>query len=465
VKPPLGEAGRPLRLVILALLALAPLAIGSVHPPAFIPLLSTELSVGLVSWALGHWRRALGQAVPAVPAGRLLLAFHALVLLQLVPLPPRLLRLVSPGSFAFRDDRSLVGLTSWQPISVSPPDTLRGFVFLAGASLLYAAVFREFEDARWRRRLAGVVVATGLVMTVEAFWQAATGDTLIYGLWRPRWDWAVFGPYVNRHHFAGYLAMAIPPALAFAVAAVERLARQVVGRPRGWLALGERVGARALALPVVAMTLVAGLFAAASRGGFLAFVVSGLALPLAFPRRRLLATLGVASLVAAGVAWVGIEGLLSGFEKRGVRASRLAIWRDALTMVPRFPLLGDGFNAFGTAFPGYQTAWREYYTGEAHNEYLQALVDTGMVGFALTAGVLVVVFRRAIAAAPRGALEAGLLGSLIAAACHNLVDFNWQIPANAATCAALAGVALRAALQAGNPPARASFGPIGCGAT
>ena len=47
----------------------------------------------------------------------------------------------------------------WRPITVNPADTARGFAFLAGMSLLYAAVFREFDDERWRRRLAGTVVA------------------------------------------------------------------------------------------------------------------------------------------------------------------------------------------------------------------------------------------------------------------------------------------------------------------
>src|SRR5262249_59809458 len=108
---------------------------------------------GLLAGGRGRWMAAGGGSMPIVPGGRLLLAFHALVLAQLLPLPPWLLRLVSPGSFHFYDDFSLVPLTEWRPISVNPADTARGFAFLAGMSLLYAAVFREFRDERWRRRL------------------------------------------------------------------------------------------------------------------------------------------------------------------------------------------------------------------------------------------------------------------------------------------------------------------------
>ncbi len=435
-----------LRIPILALLVVAPLAFGSVHPPAYTPLLIAAGLVGLLSWGRGHVARAHGANVPPIPGTRLLLALHALVLLQLLPLPPSLLRFVSPGSFAFYDDPSLLPLTEWRPVTVSPADTLRGLLFLAGMSLLYAAVFREFDDAAWRRRVAATLVATGLLITVEAFVQAATGDTKIYGLWRPRWDWAVFGPYVSRNHFAGYVAMTIPLALAFAAEALQSLRGEWRRRRHGWLALGDRAGSSTVGLLAVAMALIAGLLAAQSRGGALAFLVSALALPLAF-RQRWPAGLVVGIAAILAVSWIGVDGIVHGFETRGIRWSRLAVWADVLRMVPRFPLLGAGFNAFGTAYPSYQTAWKGIWWGEAHNEYLQSLVDLGVAGAGLTAALLVLLFRAAIRAAPRGALEAGLLGSLLASAATNLVDFNWQIPANAATFAVLAGLALRGALD------------------
>jgi O-antigen ligase len=114
-------------------------------------------------------------------------------------------------------------------------------------------------------------------------------------------------------------------------------------------------------------------------------------------------------------------------------------------MVPDFPLLGAGFNAFGTSYVHYQTVEQYEWYGEAHNEYLQALVDTGIAGAALAAALLLRLLRRGVAAARTTALDAGLLGALAACAAHNVVDFNWQIPANAATFAAVAGALMRRA--------------------
>jgi hypothetical protein len=63
------------------------------------------------------------------------------------------------------------------------------------------------------------------------------------------------------------------------------------------------------------------------------------------------------------------------------------------------------------------------------------------------ASLLAVVLRGAIARAPRSPLDLGLFGALLGLALHGLVDFNGQIPANAATWIALAALAVA-------PPAR-----------
>jgi O-antigen ligase len=433
-----------LRTALLLTLGLAPLALGAVHEPAFVPLLAVGSGVGLLSWGRGHWERARGAEVPRVPGRRLLLALHVLVLVQLVPLPPGLLRLVSPGSFAFHDAPSLVPLTTWHPVSVNPADTARGLAFLAGMSLLYAATFREFADERWRRRLAGTVVAAAFLMTLTALVQASSSDpTRIYGIWKPQWDWAVFGPYVSRNHFAGYLCLALPLALAFAAESLAALHRAWSLRRVGWVALGGPEGNAVVRRSAAALVVLVGLLASRSRGGLLAGAVSLVALPLVLRRGRAVLVLLAGLLVAGGVLWVDLEATRQAYLTRGFRRSRLELWTDTLPMVWDHPLLGSGFNAFGTAYLRYQTIWRSDWFGEAHNEYLQLLVDTGVVGAGLGAALLLLLFRGALRAGRRGYLDAGILGGLLAGCAHNLVDFNWQIPANAATFAALAGLAMR----------------------
>jgi O-antigen ligase len=145
------------------------------------------------------------------------------------------------------------------------------------------------------------------------------------------------------------------------------------------------------------------------------------------------------------VPWLGLGDIIHGFESRGIQASRVDMWRDMLPMFPSFPLLGSGFNAFGTAYAPYQTIWRSDFIGQAHDEYLQVLLDTGLVGLGLFAVILGRTLAVAALAASRSAFGVGLFGALLALAVHALVDFNWQIPANAATYIALAALAFREA--------------------
>jgi O-antigen ligase len=438
-------SGDALRVGVLVLLGAGPFLFGAVHEPVFIPLLVGCGLAGLVSWSRARRAQAPGASVPELPGGRILLALHLLVLFQLLPFPPSLLRLVSPGSFAFYNDRLLLPLTAWRPISVSPPDTLRALAFLAAFSLLYATVFREFGSRRWRRRLMFTVVGVGLGITVVAFVQAVSPNPRkIYGLWQPLYDWAIFGPYVNKSHFAGYVVMAAALATGAALGAVDRLRHSWGNRRHGWLALGAAEGNAVVRWAAVVMVLVAGLVASGSRGGVSAFGLTALVLPFASGRRRRTTAIAVVLLATLGVAWIGLGGIVGAFEARGIQGSRLDLWADMLPLVPDFPVFGVGLNAFSTAYPLYQTVWRGEWIGEAHNEYLQVLLDLGLVGTLLVGALFLLVFRAALRGAARGGLELGLFGALLALAIHNLVDFNWQIPANAATWIALGALALNA---------------------
>jgi O-antigen ligase len=297
-------------------------------------------------------------------------------------------------------------------------------------------------ESPWRRRLVLTVVGVGVALTVVAFVQALSPEPRkIYGIWRPGQDWAVFGPYVNRNHFAGYMVMAASLAIGLALEALARLRAAWRRRRRPWLLLGESEGTAAVRWSAVAMVTVAGLLASQSRGGVSAFAAATLLLPLASRQRRRTA-LAVALLVGLGALWIGVGGVLSAFAVRGVKGSRLDLWVDMLPMIPRFPVFGAGWNAFGTAYPWYQTIWKTDWFGEAHNDYLQALIDGGVVGALLVLSLLAVVFRGALARARHSPADLGLLGALLGFALHGLVDFNGQIPANAATWIALAALAL-----------------------
>ena len=124
-------------------------------------------------------------------------------------------------------------------------------------------------------------------------------------------------------------------------------------------------------------------------------------------------------------------------------------------MFPDFPMLGSGFDTFGSAYRRYQTFDTFDWFLEAHNEYLHVLLETGAVGALIMPALLWVLLRGALRASLETPLDAGILGALLGLCAHNVVDFNWQIPANAATFAALAGVVVRRSIEV-----RVRAGPV-----
>src|SRR5262249_26018984 len=118
--------------------------------------------------------------------------------------------------------------------------------------------------------------------------------------------------------------------------------------------------------------------------------------------------------------------------------SRLSIGRDSLAMVRARPMLGWGLGTFAYVYPQYQQGYSVFFADHAHDDYLQAWVETGTIGLLLVAGFLVTFLRRGISrlkgwdsqtgANFSTACWIGSVGLLV----HSFSDFNLHIPANAA---------------------------------
>lgn len=111
--------------------------------------------------------------------------------------------------------------------------------------------------------------------------------------------------------------------------------------------------------------------------------------------------------------------------------------QQAWQMVQERPWLGRGAGTFYTSFPQYAGVDLRQYYDHAHNDYVQFLVEVGWLGFGLLALLvlstlwhLLAVLRRPYSAGDRG-LAVGFLMALVAVLLQAMVDFHFQIPANA----------------------------------
>jgi O-antigen ligase len=145
------------------------------------------------------------------------------------------------------------------------------------------------------------------------------------------------------------------------------------------------------------------------------------------------------------VAWLGggelAERVASVHNATSVELSggtRLIIDRDALKIFSQKPILGWGLGVFPDIYPQFSSLSTNLQVGMAHDDYLQLLVEMGALGFAAVLWFLLGLFHSALKKLKRWPADTNAAVSLAAIIgisgilVHSLVDFNLQIPANAA---------------------------------
>ena len=114
------------------------------------------------------------------------------------------------------------------------------------------------------------------------------------------------------------------------------------------------------------------------------------------------------------------------------RGRRIAI-RGAISLVA---LTGVGLGAFATAFPIYSQSDGSVTVSAAHNDYLQILAESGLIGGALAIWFIVAVFQ-ALSRSLRShdpdaqALALGTGAGIVGMLVHSFFDFNLQLPSHA----------------------------------
>ena len=158
---------------------------------------------------------------------------------------------------------------------------------------------------------------------------------------------------------------------------------------------------------------------------------------------RIGAVAALALAITVGVVWIGAEGVINRAAETidGQAQSKMNffgrnwVWRDTWTMFSMNPVLGIGLGAYETVYPMYAHGDGYILIQYAHNDYLQLLSDTGVVGGIVGVWFLVLLFR-AIARGMRAAdplmsgLALGCGGGIFSILVHSLFDFNLQIPSN-----------------------------------
>ncbi len=398
-------------------------------------------SSSLIDARLSTRRRLAGSAVPLSCLGLIMLV----CLLQLIPLPEGLLSVISPHRPTPE---------GWAPISVDPMATaLRGLQTLFFTSLFLLAVLLVSSTDRLRTLM--------LTMVLAGFFQALYGSLMtLSGI-----EWLLLGPkefntglatgtYINRNHFAGFLEMTLAVGIGLLLSQIRSDANPGEWKTRlreiiRWI-LGPKMRLR-LCLVVMVIGLVLSHSRMGNGGFFISLLVASTAALILLskaprPLIILIVSLIVIDLVVVGT-WFGFEQVVDRIQQtaqydeladRHNDQARLDVDVETWAAFGDFQWTGSGAGTFETVFPAYRPYDLNASFDHAHNDYLELALEYGMVGVLPFIVLLVSAIIRSLQIQRRrrhpllrGTGFAGFM-ALVAMSIHSVVDFNLQIPANAA---------------------------------
>ncbi len=303
--------------------------------------------------------------------------------------------------------------------------------YLAYAALFFVVSQTPGDEATVGRWLK-VVVVFGFALALFALIQGFTTHNSIYWLVEPRYGGSIYGPYVNRNHYAGLMEMLIP--FPFVLACLPRRSA------------AERV-LYAFAGVLMSVTVIT----SQSRAGTVALAVEMVFLAsfLLTRHKKAGTALGIAAValaLAAFVVWLGGGQLFARFGQIN-DVYRTAILKDAPGMFGRHPLIGWGLGTFPVVYPHFRSFYTDLFVNQAHNDILQLLLETGLLGFSAGVWFIVALYRKVFSKLGfwRGSYGdavtlAGIAGCT-ALLFHSFFDFNLHIAANAAWFYAICALA------------------------
>jgi O-antigen ligase len=371
------------------------------------------------------------------------------------PLQYPLLGMVLLGLFQLLPLRSADGSgtlgNAVKSLSFDPYATRLVLVQITTLLIFFAAALVFIDTPHRLRIIVRTIAIFGFVLAIFGMTQSFTSPNKVYWV-RELAQSTAFGPFINRHHFAGYmeLAIAVPLGLLFS-GAIE----------------GEK---KLLYLFAVVMMGVA-LILTNSRGGIISLMAEiGFLVAIVGVRRRshrssdplekqksvrsgivraILALALVLGILLATVFFGGEQALsrfVGSVNTEDPTTGRAHFWNITIDIIRAHPFIGTGLGAFAVVYTRYDTHNGLFRLEQAHNDYLQILSDGGIVGAALGLFFIVALFRMGLLRRQSGddfrrGVATGALAGCFAVLVHSFFDFTLHTTANALLFLMLAALA------------------------
>ena len=309
--------------------------------------------------------------------------------------------------------------------------------FTAFWSIAYVSSRLKRTQVKW------VLVVVLIMGAFEAFVGLAgiKGGGSVLGMWQKIHLLDATGTFVNRNHFANFLALCLPFGLC------------ALSGDRPMILAGYPKIYRIFLLAVFLIITILAAVASHSRMGLMVTLVAGsswLIVSQLRTKRRLKAMdwiglLGSVFLVALAMLWFGVTDTMSRAMNLADGDGRLQIWSSIFDLPNKVWISGIGPGNFSEVFALVKPVEIKNFFYYAHSDYLEFILEFGVITSTILILTGVAWFRLNF----NGSLLRDEMNFRRAAACsslamavHSLVDFSLQIPANATYLAVALGLLL-----------------------
>jgi len=389
----------------------------------------------------------------------LFIAYLVFIILQLIPLPVFLIDLISPARLA--SVQLVLPDVQWLSLSENHHESFSFFV----ESVFYYTIFiftLLFINSRARVNfLTWAIIYSVLFQAMYGSVMTLSG--IEYGFFFEKYAYigVATGTFINRNHLAGYLNMGIAVGIGVLIAGLGK--ENTLRTVRQWsrkivqLLLSKKAQLRIyIALCTIALVLTH------SRMGNAAFFISLtvaalLALKLTLHARKTMLFLVVSIIIIDLLivsSWFGLEKVAERLEKTSTdteQRDEVALY--TLNQWSDYFITGSGGGTYHYIFPKYRGFEIKPHYYHAHNDILEFAAETGIIGIVLLISIVLLSLFTAIKALSlrRESLMIGLAFTatmaILALSIHSFVDFNLQVPANAATFMVILALAWIARFQ------------------
>lgn len=395
--------------------------------------------------------------IPGVIPLLLLLAY---ILIQLIPLPSGIIKVISPETYNLYRDTSINEPQTWITLSINKKATLMEFFRIAAYVAFYILAVQLLTKKDILKKTIAVVVIFASLLSFLGLLQHILSNNKIYWLRELTQGGTPFGPYVNRNHYAGLMEMIFPLVLSLFLFYKPHVTYNSFREKIAEIFNRQKTNIYIL-LGFSAVLIATSIFLSLSRSGIVSLCLSMIIFGWMFIRRganrkRGIIIIIVFILIVLSVGWFGWDPIFERFERvknaqGNISELRLEIWKDSRNMINDFPATGTGFGSFIDIYPKYRTISGDGVADHAHNDYIELFSDGGTIAFVILTWFLLTLFYKSYRAFLKRhevysiCLFIGSIAGVISILIHSITDFNLHIGANGLYFFFLAGLAVSAA--------------------